>query len=79
MNEFALAIRGAMSVKEFCVWASIGRTAAYEEIARGRLCARKAGRRTLITINEAQRWLNSLPTHEEALDQIIASTENLVP
>lgn len=64
-----LPLRGAVSVKEFCQWASIGRTAAYEEIARGRLRARKAGKRTLIPMSEAQRWLDSLPTHEEQLDQ----------
>ena len=65
----ALPLRGAISVKEFCAWASIGRTAAYEEIANGRLRVRKAGRRTLIPINEAQRWLDALPSHEEVLDR----------
>ena len=64
-----LHLQGAISVKEFCRWASIGRTVAYEEITLGRLKVRKVGRRTLIPFAEAQRWLESLPTHEQALDQ----------
>lgn len=53
--------RGAFSVREFCQWAGIGRTAFYEEIKIGRLAAKKFGKRTLIPIAEAHRWLEGLP------------------
>jgi hypothetical protein len=53
--------QGAMSVETFCRWASIGRTIAYREIAEGRLQVRKLGRRTLIPVAEAERWLAALP------------------
>ena len=39
----------------------ISRSKAYEEIAAGRLIARKCGSRTLITYASAQAWLTSLP------------------
>ncbi len=55
------APRGAFSVREFCQWAGIGRTAFYEELKSGRLCAKKFGKRTLIPIPEARRWLEGLP------------------
>lgn len=50
-----------MSVEAFCQWAGIGRTATYREIAEGRLNPRKVGRRTLIPVAEAERWLSALP------------------
>jgi hypothetical protein len=40
----------------------ISRSKAYQEIAAGRLVARKCGARTLITFASAQTWLNSLPS-----------------
>lgn len=55
------APRGAFSVRDFCQWAGIGRTAFYEELKTGRLAARKFGKRTLIPIAEAHRWLEGLP------------------
>ncbi len=61
-------IPGAMSVKDFCRWAAIGRTMAYEQIAMGRIPVRKVGRRTIILIADAQHWLESLPTQDEVLD-----------
>lgn len=53
---------GAMTIIDFCKWAGIGRTAAYEEINRGRLKIRKCGRRTLVPTEEAVAWLKSLPS-----------------
>ena len=53
---------GAMTIVGFSEWASIGRTAVYEEINAGRLRIRKCGRRTLIPMEEAVAWLKSLPT-----------------
>ena len=55
------APRGAFSVRDFCQWAGIGRTAFYEELKTGRLAAKKFGKRTLIPIAEAHRWLEELP------------------
>ena len=51
---------GAMSVDEFCRWARIGRTSAYNEIANGRLRALKVGRRTVIPADAARHWLEAL-------------------
>lgn len=51
----------ALSVAAFCVAYSIGRTLAYEEIAAGRLRAKKVGSRTLILQSDAQAWADSLP------------------
>jgi excisionase family DNA binding protein len=51
----------AFSIPEFCRRYGIGRTAAYGEIAAGRLRAVKAGRRTLITNDDAEAWLASRP------------------
>ena len=63
------AWRGAMSVQAFCERYDIGRTKAYEEINAGRLKARKAGRRTIITADDAEDWLSRLPGLQEALDE----------
>lgn len=52
----------ALSIADFCAAYSIGRTLAYEEIAAGRLRAKKAGSRTLILQRDAQAWAESLPT-----------------
>lgn len=50
-----------LSVNDFCLWAGIGRTAFYAELKAGRLVARKFGRRTIVPLSEAEKWLNSLP------------------
>ena len=51
----------ALSITDFCRLYGIGRTHAYAEISGGRLHARKAGRRTLITVDAAEAWLEQLP------------------
>lgn len=50
----------AVSIVEFSRLFSICRTKVYAEIRSGRLKAKKHGRRTLILMEEAQRWLHSL-------------------
>jgi hypothetical protein len=50
-----------LTLPEFCAWARIGRTKAYEEIAAGQLSALKIGRRTLVRLDEAVRWLDAMP------------------
>lgn len=51
---------GLLSVQAFCAWASIGRTKVYEEIQEGRLVTVTYGRRRLVPMVEAQRWLDHL-------------------
>ena len=54
--------RSALSLNEFCECYSIGRVKAYEEINAGRLQVVKLGRRTLVPVANAERWLAGLPT-----------------
>ena len=53
---------GAFTVNEFCHWAKIGRTKFYSEVSSGRLVVRKAGRKSLVSVKDAEAWLNSLPS-----------------
>jgi excisionase family DNA binding protein len=52
----------AMSVEEAAKAAGVGRTLLFEEIRKGRITARKVGRRTIIMTDELDAWLNALPT-----------------
>ncbi|SMC92014.1 hypothetical protein SAMN06297251_11299 [Fulvimarina manganoxydans] len=56
--------RGALTVDEFCAWASIGRSKFYNEVNAGRLLVRKLGRKSVVTMTDAQAWLDSLPVLE---------------
>lgn len=60
MKHTATPPRLALSVNEFCTSFSIGRSHFYEQVKAGRIKVLKAGKRTLITTAEAQRWLESL-------------------
>jgi excisionase family DNA binding protein len=51
----------ALTIHEAAKAVSIGRSSLYEEIAKGRLQARKLGRRTLILVEDLNRWLSTLP------------------
>jgi excisionase family DNA binding protein len=51
----------ALSVSEAATEAGVGRDQVYGAIRDGRLEARKWGRRTLITYDALQRFLNGLP------------------
>jgi hypothetical protein len=57
----------AMSVAQFCQNYATGRTTAYQEIKAGRLRARKCGKRTIISEEDAENWLGSLPFVPAAL------------
>jgi excisionase family DNA binding protein len=54
----------AMSVGEAAKAAGIGRTMLFEEIRKGRITARKVGRRTIIMVDELDAWLKALPKKE---------------
>lgn len=53
--------RGALSLDEFCAWVSIGRSKVYSEVRAGRLVLRKIGRKSVITVADAEAWLEQLP------------------
>ena len=53
--------KNAYTPAEICRRNGIGKTKLYTEIKAGRLEARKAGRKTLITAAAEQRWLSTLP------------------
>jgi len=56
-----LSTQGALSVSQFCEWASIGRTKFYQEVKEGRLVIRKIGNKTIVTMKDANFWLSNLP------------------
>ena len=58
------AAQRAMSIAEFCQSYSTGRTTAYQEIRSRRLRACKCGRRTVVTLDDAEDWLRHLPVIE---------------
>ncbi len=60
----------AFSVDEFAEVTSLKRSFIYEEIRSGRLIARKAGARTLITHFDGEAYLASLPTAGTTLDAV---------
>jgi len=49
-------------IDEFAARNSISRSQAYIELKEGRLNARKVGTATIITIEDENAWLASLPT-----------------
>jgi excisionase family DNA binding protein len=55
----------AFSIEQAAKLSGIGRTRLYQEISDGRLEARKAGKRTLITRTALERFIASLPSATE--------------
>jgi excisionase family DNA binding protein len=53
--------RLALSVAEAAKMLGISRSTLYAEIASGRIEIKKAGKRTLIPVDAARRWLDALP------------------
>lgn len=51
----------AHSIKESADILGIGVTKVYQEISKGRLKARKFGKRTLVTTEALSEWLQALP------------------
>ncbi|NNM72459.1 excisionase family DNA-binding protein [Enterovirga sp. DB1703] len=54
----------ALSIREFCFLASIGRSLFYEEVKAGRINVLKVGRKTLIPATELNAWLRRLSGNE---------------
>jgi excisionase family DNA binding protein len=63
----------AMSIAEFSDRYGPGRTTVYEEIKSGRLRARKCGKRTFITEDDAEDWLRCLPLVAVAKQEGVAA------
>jgi hypothetical protein len=55
------SIKLGYSVDSLAKAADSSRSVVYEELAAGRLKAKKLGARTIIPADEARRWLQSLP------------------
>ncbi|MBK1669955.1 hypothetical protein CKO28_18125 [Rhodovibrio sodomensis] len=51
----------ALSIPEAAKAASSSRSTIFNEIGSGRLRARKLGRRTVILVDDLERWLEGLP------------------
>lgn len=50
----------AYTVRQFCDGVGIGHTKFYQEVSEGRIKTVKCGKRTLVTADEAQRFVSSL-------------------
>ena len=55
MNELTYTVKGA------CKLTNLGPTTIYQALNGGALLGKKVGRRTLITSQSLQQWLDSLP------------------
>jgi hypothetical protein len=49
--------RLGLSIAQFCAMSSLGKTFVYEEIKNGRLRIRKFGKRTIVLLEDARRYL----------------------
>jgi hypothetical protein len=54
----------AFSLSEFCRIAKVGRTKVYEDARAGRLRILKNGKRSIVTADEARRYIDNLPRLE---------------
>jgi excisionase family DNA binding protein len=51
----------AFAVREFCARYGICRQTFYDEVKRGRIKAKKLGKKTVILRSDAEKWAASLP------------------
>ncbi len=61
MDAMESGRKAAFTVNEFCVRFGICRSLFYAEVRAGKLKTRKAGRRTLVLIRDADAWAEALP------------------
>lgn len=59
-----LSGKRAFNVREFATEYGIGHDGVYKAIREGKLIARKYGKRTIITAEDAERFLAALPRLE---------------
>lgn len=59
-----MTLKPAYTVNEFLAAFGLGRTRFYELVNARELIARKNGGRTIVRGDDAQRWLDSLPSVE---------------
>ena len=57
MNELTYTVKGA------CKLTNVGPTTIYQALNEGTLVGKKVGRRTLITSQSLQLWIDSLPSY----------------
>jgi len=57
MDELTYTVKGA------CKLTNVGPTTIYQALNEGTLVGKKAGRRTLITRQSLQQWINGLPSY----------------
>ena len=69
--------RLAYSISRLVRESDISRSMIYEEIAVGRLIARKIGRRTIVRRADALAWLRSLPQLSPADRDLVPTRKNL--
>lgn len=62
----------AYRVSDFCESFSIGKTAVYVEIAKGRLKVTKVGRMTLIAKQDALNWLEKYRSEANQAVHLVA-------
>jgi predicted DNA-binding transcriptional regulator AlpA len=72
-NMNALTHRGAFGVSEFCEWSGISRSKLYEEVKAGRIPMRKIGGKSVITMPDALRWLETLPLANASGEHTVAA------
>jgi hypothetical protein len=67
MNNFATIADpfGALTIASFCQRYGIKRSFFYSEREAGRIAVRKAGKRVLVSVAEAERWFRGLPDPAE--------------
>ena len=53
--------RGALSIRQFCEYASVQRTKYYELVKNKEITPRRIGGKPVILMKDAEAWLESLP------------------
>jgi excisionase family DNA binding protein len=73
-RNMEFSTREAFSVREFCARYGICRQTFYDEIHRGRISAKKLGKKTVILRVDAEAWAKSLPPID-----LMATARKLTP
>lgn len=68
-NPGGIPGRRILSVEEFLDWSGISRWKFYDLVKQKAIRPRKIGSRTVIPIEEAERWLSELPESGSDQDQ----------